>query len=274
MLCAAGMAFLISGCVDINYVGQEFAPTPDSQPIAYFNARAELPQGEYRIIGRAVLTAPDGVNGWEIREKLEARAREVGADAVCQVSARRVAVGLYETPDMAFEGPADLQGPTGNSISGMPIQENSYGETVPVRGEYKLRYEIEVKALFLKNKAELETLLAERREELDALAAQPVPESTKADAEAIESADVTEKKVEEKDANAKATDNADVAEKKVEEKDANAKATDNADVTEKKVVESPFPGITPATEKATAPETTAVPPKSDSPAADAVKPAE
>ena len=33
---AAVLALAVAGCVNIDYVGQEFAPTPESEPIAYF----------------------------------------------------------------------------------------------------------------------------------------------------------------------------------------------------------------------------------------------
>ncbi len=172
---AAVLALAVAGCVNIDYVGQEFAPTPESEPIAYFTERAELPADRYRIIGRATLTAPDDSNSWVLREKLENYAREVGADAVCQVSVRRVAVGTYPAPQQNQQGP-NLEGPAGGVIAGQPVQKNPYGEEVELQQNSLVRYEIELKALFLKNREELEKLLAERREELDALLAQPPAE--------------------------------------------------------------------------------------------------
>ena len=72
---AAGISLVAAGCIDLEYIGQEFEPTPQSRPVALFQNRAEVPPGEYRIIGRATLTAPDGTLGYDIQEKLLDSAR-------------------------------------------------------------------------------------------------------------------------------------------------------------------------------------------------------
>ena len=66
---------LAAGCVDFDYVGREFPPTPESEPVVYFINREQIPPGEYRIMGRAVITAPDGTDGYDIQDLLMKKAR-------------------------------------------------------------------------------------------------------------------------------------------------------------------------------------------------------
>ena len=178
---AAGILSLIAGCMDFDYVGQEFAPTPESDPVTYYKSRSDVPAGVYGIIGRAVVKAPDGTDGFDIQELLLDRARQYGADAVCQVSAKRIVVGTYSFSSEEFGGPNPFPNPGNLNPDGSPIEENTFGDTVEIKGERKNRYVVEVKALFLKNKKELETLLEERGRELERLIADPAPAPEKAE---------------------------------------------------------------------------------------------
>lgn len=167
----AGIGLLVSGCIDLEYVGQEFEATPMSRPVALFQNRTEVPPGEYRIIGRATLTAPDGMLGYDIQEKLLDTAREAGADAVCLVSTKRVNVGTYQIENSSFSPPGTLRLNPGNrSADGSMREINTFGSRASsVRGEERSRIEIVVKALYLKNRKELARILAERGRELEEL---------------------------------------------------------------------------------------------------------
>lgn len=168
---AAGISLVAAGCIDLEYIGQEFEPTPQSRPVALFQNRAEVPPGEYRIIGRATLTAPDGTLGYDIQEKLLDSAREAGADAVCLISTERIHVGTYTIVNSDFSPPGSVRLNPGNlSADGSFRAVNTFGsEVTSVRGEERSRVEIEVKALFLKNRVELARILAERGRELEEL---------------------------------------------------------------------------------------------------------
>lgn len=215
-LLAAGIGLLAAGCIDLEYVGQEFEPTPMSRPVVLFQNRTEIPPGEYRIIGRAILTAPDGTLGYDIQEKLLDTAREAGADAVCLVSSKRVKVGTYTIENSNFSSPSSVRLNPGNlSADGRPMEINTFGSQVSsVRGEERSRIEIVVKALYLKNRAEVARILAERGRELEELESEgeepsraPAPKAAdsaagKAEAKAEEAApdtavDKTEAKTEE-----------------------------------------------------------------------------
>ena len=200
-LLAAGIGLLAAGCIDLEYVGQEFEPTPMSRPVVFFQNRTEIPPGEYRIIGRAILTAPDGTLGYDIQEKLLNTAREAGADAVCLVSSKQVKVGTYTIENSSFSPPGSVRLNPGNlSADGRPIEINTFGSRMSsVRGEERSRIEIVVKALYLKNRAEVARILAERGRELEELESEggepslaPAPKAAdsagKADAKAEEAA--------------------------------------------------------------------------------------
>lgn len=161
----------VAGCMDFRYVGQEFSPTPESEPITYYTSRSEVPAGKYGIIGRAEVTAPDGTDGFDIQALLLQRAREYGADAVCQVKAERVRVGAYFFSKDEYRGPTPLENPGGINPDGSFSSESSFGSVSGDDEEVRYRYEVEVKALFLKDKQQLTALLEERERELDHLLA-------------------------------------------------------------------------------------------------------
>ena len=171
---SACLGLLAAGCIDLEYIGQEFEPTPMSRPVALFQNRTEIPPGEYRIIGRATLTAPDGTLGYDIQEKLLDSAREAGADAVCLVSTKRVRVGTYMIESSSYSPPGSIRLNPGNlSADGSARAVNTFGSPAgSLRGEERTREEIVVKALYLKNRAELARILAERGRELEELEAE------------------------------------------------------------------------------------------------------
>lgn len=167
LICLAG-----SGCMDFRYVGQEFAPTPENEPITYYTSRSEVPVGKYGIIGRAEVIAPDGTDGFDIQALLLQRAREYGADAVCQVKAERIRVGAYVFSADEYRGPTPLESPGSLNPDGSFDSQSSFGSVSDDDEEIRYRYKVEVKALFLKNKKQLTALLEERRRELDHLLAE------------------------------------------------------------------------------------------------------
>ncbi len=184
-------AVLLGGCVDFSYVGQEFAPTPASQPVLFFRNRSQLPVGKYQIIGRATIQAPDGTDVFDLEELLLQRAREYGADAVCMVETKRIELGAYEIENAAFDGPSEPLDPGNLNWDGSAVAVNTFGEQVNVGGEKMRREEVVVKALFLKDRKVLRRLLAERGRELEELLQQPIveparPEKTPTDEDTIQ----------------------------------------------------------------------------------------
>lgn len=146
----AGMAaLLISGCMSVDYVGQRYEPTEN---IAWFNDKSEVPPDLYRMIGKISLTAPDGYNSDEIRQKLMKEARGVGADAVEIVDAERRATGQYftasgERPTMQATG---MNANNSWQPDGSRTSVNSFGQTETNGQESITQYEMIVRAYFLR----------------------------------------------------------------------------------------------------------------------------
>ena len=64
------LTLAIPGCVDIEYVGQTFPANPETHEIAFFPPDVPVPEGEYRAIGRATLTAPASTETAELQDDL------------------------------------------------------------------------------------------------------------------------------------------------------------------------------------------------------------
>ncbi len=160
----AALLALTTGCINVDYVGQEFEPTPEWQDIAYYLKRSEIPPGELRIIGRATLTAPDGTFYYDIRERLLKEARAYGADAICQDQARRVAVGLYDRDEPYSHRPQKPLDPANVDFRGTSStraeEQEEYGDSVHLQGEKSNRMTIVIRAIFLKKKEEVEKRIA------------------------------------------------------------------------------------------------------------------
>ncbi len=154
----AALLAAAAGCVDFQYSGQEFEPTPVSAPVTYYPERASLPRGQYGIIGKATIIAPQGTDGYDIQELLLTRAREYGADAVCLVKANDIRVGTYFFSSDEFVSPKAYKQPAGE-------QNAAWSTPVEIRGEQRNRHKVKVKALFLKKKEALAKILEERGSE-------------------------------------------------------------------------------------------------------------
>ncbi len=175
-LTALPAAALLAGCVSVDYTGQSFDPTPEDVPIDYFRSRREIPAGRYRIIGRGVISTTRRIDGYDIRELLTVAAREHGADAVALVSEKQVRIGVYEGSGDLISGPSSSSANVYSmNPDGSPVQVDSFGAQTSLQGEVHYRTELEVRALFLKDREALEQLLARRGRELDALVKQNDP---------------------------------------------------------------------------------------------------
>ena len=174
-LSLAALLLVVAGCVNVDYVGQTFSPIPEGTPVQYFTARKEVPPGKYRIIGRAVVTTSRKFDKYDVREFLVDEARKRGADAVVLVYSRRIKRGVYEREvdepaiDIAPASKATNIKPGGGDL------KVSLDPADPLEGEHHYRVELKLRALFLRNKEDLEQQLARRGRELDQLVKQPDP---------------------------------------------------------------------------------------------------
>ncbi len=171
----AALLLLAAGCVDIDYVGQTFDPIPEGTPVEYFADRKEIPTGKYRIIGRAIIHTTWRFDKYDIRELLLDEARKRGADAVVLADSKEIRRGVYER-DQNLDG-GDIAPATrvGTIYPDGEQKFISLDRSAPLQGEPHYRIELELRVLFLKDREDLEQLLARRGRELDRLVKQPEP---------------------------------------------------------------------------------------------------
>ena len=172
---------VVSGCIDIDYVGQRLEPLPSDVSVVFFNEGQDFDTAKYAEIGRAVVTAPDGTNMVEIKEKLQDEARSVGADAVKIVSFKRINEGVIyitgggnDTPD------AYVTGNQSRAVGGDPIYTDSFGQTGKLSTSADPTYVVRLDVIFLAEKTKFDTAMLERRQQRDQAAAEaaaePLPE--------------------------------------------------------------------------------------------------
>ena len=170
---------LFSGCVQVDYFGQSFDPTPETSPVAYYTSRKEIPAGKYRIIGRGTIATEMRIDKYDIREALVNAARKHGADAVAAVSINKVQVGVYPQEEDFDGSPTHPSRPDSINPSSSHAADEIFGEPEELRSGVRFRTETRVRALFLKDKAALERIFARRGKELDELVKQPEPKEVK-----------------------------------------------------------------------------------------------
>ena len=160
------VSIVLSGCMSFDYVGQKLEPLPPDQLVAFYNNKEEVPPNVYRVLGRAVVTAPDGTNTQEVKEKIMDKAREYGADAIEVVLFKRVKSGVVAIPkNEQYEGPVGSWSVTSNRPDGTPLYTDSFVDTVPLKTHELIQYEIRAKVLFLADKKKLKKSIEKYKKE-------------------------------------------------------------------------------------------------------------
>jgi len=149
-------AIILSGCTSFDYVGQKLKPLPPGEMVAFYNSKEEVPPKIYAVLGRAVITAPDGTDTEDVKSEIIAKAREYGANAVEVVMFKRIKTGEVIVPkNEQFEGPVGSWSVTSNRPDGTPLYTDSFVDTVPLKTHALEQYEIRAKVLFLVDKQRL-----------------------------------------------------------------------------------------------------------------------
>ena len=165
-LLAGLLAAVLTGCIDVEYVGQDFPPLPEGTSILFFDAKNPVPAGQFQSIGRATLTVPSGYDNIEVREKIAATARAHGASAVRIVSEERRQVNrYYETSDEEISSSlsgARSGGDLGRLPDGTPTEVNSFGEVVAPNRTYRTQYERVIRILLLMKEQAYQRAVTER----------------------------------------------------------------------------------------------------------------
>lgn len=172
--CLLGMCALLcfSGCMRFEYTGREYAPLTDGKDPLFFTKRKDVPAGIYSIIGRATIVVPGSTDAEDVKLRLLEEAAARGANAVCIVSRQKITESFYE--DAGFSGPQSYNiNPYNLKPDGARIQVDLAGETVDPQKETRGMTKIVFKALFLKNKEEVEKLDAQRQKQLEKIISRP-----------------------------------------------------------------------------------------------------
>ena len=143
-----------AGCIDVEYIGQDFPPLPETSPVLIFSADDEVPPGEFQVIGKLKMSVPPGIDMVEVREKISGEAREHGASAARIVSMEKKLVNRYygasrqESVSPMLAGRSTV-GVRAAQPDGSPTKINSFGEVVEPNRTYRERYMHVVKVQLL-----------------------------------------------------------------------------------------------------------------------------
>lgn len=158
---AVTITIVLSGCTSFDYVGQKLAPLGPGQVVAFYNSKSEVPPNVYAILGRAVISAPDGTNTEDVKAELIEKAREYGADAIEVVLFKRIKTGEISIPvNEQYSGPVGSWAVTSNRPDGTPLYTDSFVDTVPLKTHAIEQFEIRAKVLFLADKKKLKKSIA------------------------------------------------------------------------------------------------------------------
>ena len=154
---------LFAGCMSFDYVGQSFAPKAESAAVTIFNGRTQIPADEFRIIGRGTLTGANSNDEYDRLAALREEARKHGADAVCIVDTAVKAVGYFPRSEGAFAPPLSASVNVDNLNSrGETWETDSFGQVSTLNTREKVRYNFEIKCLFLKKSGDFNKEMKER----------------------------------------------------------------------------------------------------------------
>jgi hypothetical protein len=146
---------LITGCINIDYIGQRYPETTNRNTIEFYNNSKEVPDDKYVVMGRVVTTAPDSYTSEEIKNELLDKAQACGADAIQIIDFKRILVSQQQIPlGSAYDnGPVGSWGRRGVRADGSPIGVDAAGKTVALKSKVHDRYELKARALFLRLKS-------------------------------------------------------------------------------------------------------------------------
>lgn len=168
LIAVCSTLWALTGCIQVEYIGQNFPELPDSSAVMIFEDANTPPAGEFQAIGKAKLNIPPDVDMVSVREKITEIAREHGASAARIVSVEKRLVNRYygaareEAASSTLTDPA-MMGPGARQPDGSLAQVNSFGEVVTPNRTYRARYEHVVKVQLLMPAKEYARLLELRR---------------------------------------------------------------------------------------------------------------
>jgi hypothetical protein len=151
-MCCAVLA--LAGCVNVEYIGQDFPALPEEKNVMIFQEKDQLPPGEFQAIGKLKMVVPPGVDMVEVRELIAENARKHGASAARIVSVEKKLANRYygarqEESLSPMLASRSTVGGMAAQPDGSPTEVNSFGDVVQPNRTYRERYEHLVKVQLL-----------------------------------------------------------------------------------------------------------------------------
>lgn len=149
------LTVLSTGCVDINYLGQEFDPLPEKSEVKIYQNKQDIPVGKFTAIGKVEITGPRKMDAYDVRDTLVSLAKSKGAKVVLLVESNIKVAGVFN-PE--FEGE---NSPNGGKPNFGPLDKKFLvlGKSTSLSKEVPLKRNRVVKAIFYKDKKEVEQAL-------------------------------------------------------------------------------------------------------------------
>ena len=156
---------LMYGCMSVEYVGQSFPALPENEPVKIYSPTAPFADSSWHVIGRVMITAPDGTTQEDVYEELTALAREHGAEAVNILDFKRVRIGTVspESDQVHRVG----WNRDGRNAGGAYIYSNYFGEvsTAALEGRRTNVTELQIKAVLLVSDAKFKDVQKLQKEQ-------------------------------------------------------------------------------------------------------------
>lgn len=138
---------LMYGCINVEYVGQCFPALPETEPVKVYSPTAPLTGGEYKVIGRVEIVAPDGTTRGDVYDELTELARQHGAEAVNILDFKRVRIGTVASDSGQI--PRVGWNRDGRNAGGAYIYSNYFGEVSSLEGRRTNVTELRIRAVLL-----------------------------------------------------------------------------------------------------------------------------
>ena len=110
------LAFVVSACAKIDYVGESF---PQTEKVDIYFSEEDV-QDEFKIMGHMIATAGDFVSAQKMQKKMIKTARENGADGIIILGLERYQSGEstnYHETSVKKKGKTKVSGSSSTSTS-------------------------------------------------------------------------------------------------------------------------------------------------------------
>lgn len=145
-LFAASVAFL-PACVNIDYEGDKKLPKAGKAEVKAYFDKSQIPAKDYKVMGRAIATAPSNYTASEVERKLIDSAEKYGADGVLILSIDKIPDG-NPRDDQIYNRSAPGWNVDDSTENGWQFFRSSI-EDAGRKSKDDAAFKVKIKALFL-----------------------------------------------------------------------------------------------------------------------------